>query len=221
MTVRIFALPGVYAPQDDTSVLVSALRREPALGGADVLDVGTGSGALAVAAARHGAATVTAVDVSLRAVLTARLNARLAGYGRTVRVHRGDLLEPVRGRRFDLVLANPPYVPSPDPRLPERGPARAWDASGDGRAVVDRLCEQVPGLLGPGGVFLMVHSALCGTEQTVRQLTSQGLETEVADRWFVPFGPVLRERAEWLEARGLIVPGQDKEELVVLRAQRP
>ncbi|WP_434600350.1 HemK2/MTQ2 family protein methyltransferase [Streptomyces sp. A5-4] len=219
--MRIFALPGVYAPQDDTSVLVSALRREPALGGSDVLDVGTGSGALAVAAARHGAARVTAVDVSLRAVLTARLNARLAGYGRTVRVHRGDLLEPVRGRRFDLVLANPPYVPSPDLRLPLRGPARAWDASGDGRAVVDRLCARVPGLLGPGGVFLLVHSALCGTAPTVRQLTARGLEVQVTDRCFVPFGPVMRGRAGWLESRGLIVPGQDKEELVVFRAQRP
>lgn len=100
----------MYAPQEDTALLAGALSEEPLLPGADVLDVGTGTGALALEAARRGT-RVTAVDVSWRAVCSARLNAwreRLP-----VRVHRGNLFAPVHGQSFDLILTNPPYVPAP------------------------------------------------------------------------------------------------------------
>ncbi|WP_079193881.1 HemK2/MTQ2 family protein methyltransferase [Streptomyces sp. CB02923] len=212
--------PGVYAPQEDTGMLAAALRRESLRPGAEVLDVGAGSGALAVAAARHGAGRVTATDAAFAAVLTTLLNAWFAGHGNRVRAHRGDLLHPVAGRHFDLVMANPPYVPSAAPVLPRRGRARAWDAGPDGRAVLDRLCAQVPALLAPYGVLLLVHSQICDPARTVGLLAEAGLETSVTDRRFIPFGPVMRGRAAWLEAQGLIVPGQDKEELVVVRAQR-
>ncbi|UNO38852.1 HemK2/MTQ2 family protein methyltransferase [Streptomyces sp. MST-110588] len=213
--------PGVYAPQDDTAALAAALEREPLPPHAEVLDVGTGSGALAVAAARRGAARVTAVDTSPAAVLTARLNAWLAGQGRTVRVRRGDPLRTAPRHHFDLVLANPPYVPSPEPAPPRRGRARAWDAGRDGRAVLDPLCARVPSLLRPGGVLLLVHSTLCGTSPTLELLREGGLEAAVTDRRLVPFGPVVRGREDWLRERGLLAPGQDKEELVVIRARRP
>ncbi|HSX96558.1 MAG TPA: methyltransferase, partial [Streptomyces sp.] len=98
------SLPGVYAPQDDTELLVHALRREPLAPQARVLDVGTGTGAVALAAARRGA-DVTAVDISWRAVLNARVNAVLARL--PLRVVRGDLLGPVSERSFDLILSNP------------------------------------------------------------------------------------------------------------------
>ncbi|WP_407554612.1 methyltransferase [Streptomyces sp. Pv4-95] len=213
--------PGVYAPQWDTDALVAALAREALPADAAVLDVGTGSGALAVAAARAGAARIVAVDVSAAAVLTTRLNAWFAGYGRRIRVHRGELLRPVAGQQFDLIMANPPYVPSPAPKLPRGGGARAWEAGPDGRAVLDRLCAQAPSMLRPGGVLLLVHSSLCGTGPTVERLERTGLGVTVTDRRMVPFGRVLRSRAPWLEAQGLISPGQDKEELVVIRARRP
>ncbi|MFD7666512.1 HemK2/MTQ2 family protein methyltransferase [Streptomyces sp. NPDC059788] len=212
--------PGVYAPQEDTGMLAAALRRESLRPGAEVLDVGTGSGALAVAAARHGAGRVTAVDAAYAAVLTTRLNARFAGHRGRVRAHRGDLLRPVAGRRFDLVLANPPYVPCPAPVPPRGGRARAWDAGPDGRAVVDRLCAGAPALLAPDGVLLLVHSAVCDPARTLALLTGAGLRAAVTDRQYIPFGPVMRRRAPWLEAQGLIAPGQDKEELVIVRAQR-
>ncbi|WP_052847222.1 HemK2/MTQ2 family protein methyltransferase [Streptomyces avicenniae] len=210
--------PGVYRPQDDTSLLLEALVREPLTAGARVLDVGTGSGALALAAARLGSARVTAVDASRRAVMTARLNALLAR--RRVRVHRGDLFAPVTGRTFDLVLANPPYVPSPHPRLPRRGPALAWDAGRDGRAILDRLCHSVPPLLRPGGVVLIVHSGLSDPERTAGVLESSGLRAAITERRRIPFGPVMRERAAWLRAQGLLLPGEDGEELAVVRAER-
>ncbi|MFF8847319.1 HemK2/MTQ2 family protein methyltransferase [Streptomyces sp. NPDC015127] len=209
--------PGVYVPQRDTFLLADAMAREPLGPGADVLDVGTGSGALALAAARRGA-RVTAVDSSWRAVLTTRANAVLAGH--RVEVLHGDLLAPAAGRRFDLIVANPPYVPAPRTRPPRRGPAVAWDAGPDGRAVLDRLCDGAAALLRPRGALLMVQSALCGVAPTLERLRRTGLDPVVVDREQVPFGPVLRSRAAWLRQRGLIAPGEDKEELVIVRADR-
>ncbi|MGY5034482.1 HemK2/MTQ2 family protein methyltransferase [Streptomyces sp. 900116325] len=219
--MKLLKPPGVYAPQEDTAMLISALRREHLSPQADVLDVGTGTGALAIAAAHHGAARVVAIDASAAAVLTARLNALLSGHARAIRVSRGDLTEPVTGLKFDMVLANPPYVPSADDRMTGRGAARAWEAGIDGRAVIDRLCAEAPALLRPGGVLLAVHSVMSNPAMTVKRLTEAELDVTVTDRRFVPFGPVLRERADWLEAQGLIARGQEKEELVVIRAERP
>lgn len=211
--------PGVYSPQADTALLADAVRRDPRTPGAAVLDVGTGTGALAITAAACGAARVEAVDLSRRAVLAARFNARL--YGHEVRVRRGDLLAPVTGRRFDLIVANPPYVPAPSAAAPRHGRARAWNAGPHGRAMLDRLCCQAPVLLDPGGVLLLVHSALSGVRATLERLRSHGLAARVADRRTIALGPVLRERARWLTARGLLEPGARTEELVVIRALRP
>ncbi|MFT9471392.1 HemK2/MTQ2 family protein methyltransferase [Streptomyces sp. Mo3] len=208
--------PGVYAPQDDTWLLAEALLREN-ITAAAVLDVGTGSGALALVAAGRGAAQVTAVDVSPLAVAATWLRARLKGL--PVRVLHGDLLTPVAGRGFNLIVANPPYVPVAGQRA-RRGRGLAWQAGADGRALLDRICRDAPPLLRPGGVLLLVHSALSGVERTVAQLTGSGLRAAVADRRTIPFGPVLRAQAPWLEARGLIAPGETKEELVVIRAER-
>ncbi|NJQ03941.1 HemK2/MTQ2 family protein methyltransferase [Streptomyces zingiberis] len=208
--------PGVYAPQDDTSLLTTALHEEPLAPGARVLDLCTGTGALALAAARRGA-RVTAVDTSRLAVLTCRLNARLAGA--RVRALRGDLLGAVPDERFDLVLSNPPYVPSPHPQLPRRGRARAWEAGRDGRALLDRICSEVADRLRPGGVVLIVQSAFSGVAPTLDALVRTGLDAQVADRRYVPFGPRLRERAAWLRTQGLVAAGVEKEELVVIRGE--
>ncbi|MER7056475.1 MULTISPECIES: HemK2/MTQ2 family protein methyltransferase [unclassified Streptomyces] len=211
-------LPGVYAPQEDTALLAGALSDESLPPGAAVLDVGTGSGALALAAARRGA-RVTAVDVSWRAVCAARVNA--ARCGLRIRVRHGNLFTPVRGESFDLVLANPPYVPAPGGRRRPRGAARAWDAGHDGRLVLDRICREVPALLRPGGVLLLVQSALSEPERTVGHLRAAGLKAAVTRRQRIAFGPVVRGRERWLRQRGLLSPADDEEELVVVRAELP
>ncbi|MEU9098641.1 HemK2/MTQ2 family protein methyltransferase [Streptomyces sp. NPDC048361] len=216
--MTLIALPGVYDPQDDTDLLADALHDEAVPAGAEVLDIGTGTGALALAAARLGA-RVTAVDISWRAVISTRLNARLAGV--PVRVVRGNLLSPLVGRSYDLILSNPPYVPALSPTLPERGAARAWDAGHDGRLLLGRICREAPRLLRPGGVLLIVHSALSDPQATLVELREQGLKAAVADRRFIPFGPVLRSRREWLVEQGLISDDDTMEELVVIRAERP
>jgi release factor glutamine methyltransferase len=208
--------PGVYRAEGDTDMVADVMRRGAFALGREVLDVGTGSGALAVAAARAGAVAVTAVDLSLRSVLATRVNSRL--HGVAVSVYRGDLFEPVAGRQFDLVIANPPYVPAETAVLPRHRMARCWDAGPDGRALLDRICAGARDVLRPDGDVLLVHSAVCGPNVTVDALARAGLTGHVLARATVPFGPVMRARAALLESKGLIRAGQRTEELVVIGA---
>ncbi|SDD10200.1 HemK2/MTQ2 family protein methyltransferase [Actinokineospora iranica] len=210
--------PGVYRPQGDTHLLRTAFATAGIPRGGTVLDIGTGTGAMAITAARAGARHVTAVDVSHRAVWTARANALL--HRLPIRVEHGDALDTVAGKSFDVVLSNPPYVPCASPTPPASGPARAWDAGRDGRAFLDRLCARAPDLLNPGGVMLIVHSTLCDVDKTVRVLRGGGLKAAVVARADEPFGPVMNGRIDLLEREGLIAPGQRHEELVVVRADR-
>ncbi|MFF3020181.1 HemK2/MTQ2 family protein methyltransferase [Streptomyces sp. NPDC057939] len=214
----LIALPGVYQPQGDTRLIGEALAREPLAPGAAVLEIGTGTGALALQAARRGA-RVTAVDVSWGAVVTARLNAirqRLP-----LRLIHGDFASVLRHGGFDLIVSNPPYVPAPENEPPVRGAERAWDAGHDGRAIIDRICARAPTLLRPGGVLLMVHSGMCGAQDTLDRLTTVGLTAQITAHKLVPWGPVLRSRRTWLEQRGLAGKAEELEELVVIRAQHP
>jgi release factor glutamine methyltransferase len=123
----------------------------------------------------------------------------------------------VRGERFDLILANPPYLPGPPP--PRRGAARAWEAGDDGRAVLDRLCADAPECLHDGGVMLVVHSEVCGEPETLAALASFGLHADIADRRRGALGPLLRARRAELEAAGRLRPDQTTEDVVVLRGR--
>lgn len=214
-TKSVFRLPGVYPPQEDTWLLADTLRHENIAATTRVLDLCTGTGALAVSAAAAGG-RVTAVDVSARATTNARINARIGG--NRVRVLRGDLVDPVRGRCFDIIVSNPPYVPADDDVLPSGGIERAWNAGKNGRALLDRICDRAPELLAPGGVLLLVQSALVGVEKTQSMLEEKGLAVAVAGRAEIGFGRVMTSRSALLETRGLIEAGQHTEEIVVIRA---
>jgi release factor glutamine methyltransferase len=123
--------------------------------GRTVLDVGTGSGFLALRAARRGG-RVTAVDVNPAAVGAARANAVATGLDGTVEVVESDLFDALGGRRFDVVVANPPYFPS-DPRTPAD---RAFHAGAD----FDWFRRFFAGLgdhVRPGSSVLMVLGGHC------------------------------------------------------------
>ncbi|MBB5916053.1 release factor glutamine methyltransferase [Nocardia transvalensis] len=217
--MMLFRAPGVYRPQADTELLMRAVAaasipREPR-----VLDVCTGTGVLALHARRLGAKTVTAVDISRAALLSAWLNSRARG--QRVELLRGDFTRMTWPRPFDVVVANPPYVPGPSVTPPRRARDRAWEAGPDGRAVLDPLCEMLPGLLADHGTALIVHSGMCGPDRTLHQLRDGGLKAAVVARETTAYGPVLRRRARWLEAAGHAAPHHNHEELVVIRADRP
>lgn len=215
--MRILTLPGVFRPRSDSWLLAQRLRAE-VRPGQRVLDLCTGSGVVAVSGARAGA-DVTAVDVSRRAAMTVRINARLNGV--RVDARHGDLFGAVEGR-FDVVTANPPYLPADEDEVPRSGPTRAWDAGLDGRAVLDRICAEVPAHLNPGGSVLLIHSNVCGIEETRRQLAAGGLETEVVLRQTGEYGPLMRERMERLKARGALpADAAEVEEMAIIRGRRP
>ena len=210
--MRIVRLPGVFAPRSDTWLLAEHLRRQPQARGT-VLDVCSGSGALAVAAALAGATSVTAVDVSRRAVATAVLNGWLNGV--RIRARRGALLDAVPGEAFDLIVSNPPYLPSPG-ALPARGAARHTEAGADGRALLDRLIDDARAHLRPGGLLTVTHSSINDEQATLDRMRGAGLEPTVLARRTGPLGPLLAARAPELEAAGLLAPGVREEELLVV-----
>jgi release factor glutamine methyltransferase len=216
-SLHIRTLPGVWRPHNDAVLVARLLADEGLAPGRDVLDMFTGSGALALTAARLGARSVTAVDVSRRALATVAFNAYRNGVG--VRTRRGDLFAPVASETFDLVLANPPYYPG-DAALPTRGGARAWEGGADGRALIDPLCAQVGQHLRPGGRLLLVHGSFNDERRTIDLLRRQGMEAEVVHRHRGPLGEVGRRRVARLREQGLAIgrDGDDEEETVIISA---
>lgn len=220
----LVATEGVYVPQEDSRLLIDVMDSTGLARGRRVVDLCTGSGVVAVGAAEQGAASVTALDICPRAVRCARANALTAGVD--VDVHLGSWARAVEFGPFDLLVCNPPYVPH-DPSakcapLPAYvGPTRAWDAGYDGRLVLDPLCAAVPRLLGHGGTLLLVQSEFAGPRETLRALASAGLDVEIVARQWIPFGPVMMSRAQWLEETGRLEPGRREEELLVIRADKP
>lgn len=211
---RIVTAPGVFRPISDSWMLAAhvADHAEP---GTRVLDLCTGSGVVGLSAAMAGA-EVTVVDVSRRALASAWLNARLQG--RSVRPRRGHLFGAVGDRRYDVIAANPPYVPSASSDLPSRGASRAWEAGPDGRAVLDQICDGAAEHLLPGGVVLVVHSSLNGEAPTIVRLRNSGLvDVEVVERRRGPLGPLMLEQRD----QGRIPPAVSSEDLLVIRARKP
>jgi release factor glutamine methyltransferase len=154
--------PDVLVPRPETETLVSAaLDLAAGRGGAlRILDVGTGSGAVALALARElPEALITATDLSSAALEIAASNAEKHGMGERIRLVEGDLLAPVAGERFDLIVSNPPYLAEAEraslaPELTHE-PELALFAAEEGCAALRRLVQGAPGALAAdGGVAL-------------------------------------------------------------------
>jgi release factor glutamine methyltransferase len=154
---RDFAVtPAVLIPRPETELLVEAslelLRQDR--GGGRALDLGTGSGCIAVSLACEIAGLqVTATDVSSAALEIARRNAERYGCSGRIEFLQGDLLEPVRERAgcYDLVVSNPPYVaygcPSLEPEVARYEPPEALFAGNTGLEIYDRILEQAAAVL--------------------------------------------------------------------------
>ena len=214
---------GVYPPQEDSQLLIDIMEKTGLARGRRVADLCTGSGVVAIAAADQGASNVVAFDISHRAVHTARQQVSTAGVD--VSVHLGSWARAAEFGPYDLVVCNPPYLPH-DPNIEEPdllshiGPARAWDAGYDGRLVLDPLCASMRDLLADGGTMLLVQSEFAEPRKTLAALACSGLDAEILAYQWIPFGPVLSARAQWLEDTGRLDAGRREEELVVIRADK-
>jgi release factor glutamine methyltransferase len=196
-------------------MLVDAVRRATLPPRADALDLCSGTGPVAVAVALRGVRSVTAIDAHRRSVRAAWLNARLNRV--RVRALHGDLFEPVAGRRFDLITANPPYLPAP-PDIERRRGDRAWNAGHNGRAVIDRIIEQLSEHLTPRGCALLVQSSVTGTRETLDRLRDAGLEPTIVERRRGPLGKLMAGRVDYLIREGLLRGPRLEEEILVIGA---
>jgi release factor glutamine methyltransferase len=167
--------PDVLIPRPETELLVeqalARLASMPPLPAPRLLDLGTGSGAIAISIARHfNGAEISATDLSINALAVARHNADALGV--TLRLINSDWFEGLGDERFDLIVSNPPYIAAGDPHL-EMGDLRfepvtalTDGAPGEqGLACIRRIIADAPNHLRAGGTLLLEHgydqSAAC------------------------------------------------------------
>jgi release factor glutamine methyltransferase len=181
--------PGVFIPRPETEAILAwataqGLGRRPV-----IVDLCTGSGALAVALARHRpAARIIGIDNSLTALEYARRNAE----GSTVELVHADVTEPVSKSdllaeldgKVDLVVANPPYVPDDavlEPEVAQHDPYHAVFGGPDGMALINAVVAHAGRLLRPGGLFAVEHDDTTSSK-TVELVAGTGLFDEVVAR---------------------------------------
>jgi release factor glutamine methyltransferase len=170
--------PAVLIPRPDSEfVVMECLRLAKGMSQPRVLDLGTGSGNLAVSVAHEcGGATVTAVDISPEALAIAARNAAKHGVADRVRFLGGNWLVPIPvGDRFDFILSNPPYIPREElPKLPvgvrDYEPHLALDGGPGGFQALDEIVRRAPDYLTPGGHLIVEIGS--PQEEPVRQRLS-------------------------------------------------
>jgi release factor glutamine methyltransferase len=185
--------PAVLIPRPDSEfVVVEFLALTRTLDSPRVVDVGTGSGCLALACGHHHkTARIVAIDLSPDALAVAEANARTHGLTDRVEFRLGNRLEPVAGEGpFDVILSNPPYIPTGviptlEPGVRDYEPHRALDGGDDGlRMVAPLIAEAIP-LLKPGGHLILEIGS--DQEAPVRALIAAQPELKLA--------PTIRDHA--------------------------
>ena len=156
--------PSVLVPRPDTETVIEVARalRNDRAAPCRVLDLCTGSGAIALAMAKElPAATVIATELSADAAAVARTNVEKNNFTARIEVREGDLFAPVPGERFDLIVSNPPYIATAVIATlsveVSREPRMALDGGADGLVFYDRICAAARDHLESGGALVVEH----------------------------------------------------------------
>lgn len=169
--LRITTHQDVYEPDEDSYLLADNLNI-PA--GARVLDVGTGTGILALTAAEY-ASSVVGVDVNPKAVALAKKNAIENGI-KNVEFRVGDLFSVIgTEEKFDVIVFNPPYLPVEEYDLL----GKAWSGGKDGMEVIRRFLVDAPKHLTDRGVILLLLSSFNDFEEVKKLLSGHGMVSEI------------------------------------------
>lgn len=178
--IRLGVNPAVLIPRPETEELAEKVIEEVrSRGGGRVLDLCTGSGAIAIAVAKNSSAEVTATDISEAACTVARANA--TGAGASVRVLAGDMFAPVAEEKFDVIVSNPPYIPHGDiaglqDRVKKFEPLSALDGGEDGLDFYRTIAREGAEHLTAGGVIFLEFGE--GQADAVKELFA-AFDTEV------------------------------------------
>jgi methylase of polypeptide subunit release factors len=164
-------------PSEYTAALIQTLLGLPRLvRGANVLEIGSGSGVVLAALASLGAASICGIDSEAQAILAGE--AMLEAVGAPAEFHRGDLWQPVSGRRFSLVVSNLPQFPTDSHHFPGRLPS--WSHGGhDGRRLLNPFLDALPEHLTPAGRAIITHNAFISLAETRRRLAESGLSATI------------------------------------------
>ncbi|MDG5775001.1 HemK2/MTQ2 family protein methyltransferase [Haloarculaceae archaeon H-GB2-1] len=171
----------VYGAAED-SILLADAAVDDVSPEERVLDVGTGSGYVAARVAETGA-EVVGTDVNPHACLKAR--------DEGVEVVRGNLADPFRDGAFDVVLFNPPYLPTPPEKEWDDWMEHALSGGDDGRRVIDPFLDTVGRVLAPDGEVLLLISTLTGVEEVRDRAGSNGFDATVVTEDSHPYETLL------------------------------
>ena len=165
----------VYIPAEDSYLLADNLQIKE---GQSVLEIGTGSGIVAMYASRL-TDSITVTDINFDACELARKNFEENNIG-NIEILFGNLFEPVKNRKFDVILFNTPYLPTEDGEVLEDTINYAFDGGLNGRKVIDMFLNEVGNHLNDGGIVQMIQSSLSGNEETLEKLDNLGFIAEIA-----------------------------------------
>ena len=164
----------VYVPAEDSYLLADNLEIE---NGQSVLEIGTGSGVVAMYASRL-TDEITVTDINFDACELARKNFEENGI-ENIEILFGNLFEPVKNRKFDVILFNTPYLPTEEGEVLDDTINYAFDGGLNGRKVIDLFLDEVKNHLNDGGIVQLIQSSLSGNDETLTRLDELGFIAEI------------------------------------------